>query len=349
MRILFLLFFASFLTPRNCSMPASDSNCEVAQEKRISGLNFTAPSNPFPKDPMPAVQEINAEWIAVIPYGYSKKGESNVSFNTGWQWWGEKVVGIKETIRLAKASNIKVMVKPQVYIPGGWVGQMDFSNEEDWLQWEKTYSDFILTFAKVAAEQNAELFCVGTEYEIAAQKRAPFWRALIKEVRKLYPGKLVYAANWDGFEKVPFWKDLDYVGIDAYFPLSKEKTPTIKTLKEAWKGPVEKIEKFYCTIEKPILFTEFGYLSVDGCAFNTWELEKGIRSHPINEQAQANALEALFQVFDDQAWWGGGFLWKWFPNHDGHEGYPTRDYTPQGKLAAKTVNSWYGKFNAGIK
>jgi hypothetical protein len=31
--------------------------------------------------------------------------------------------------------------------------------------------------------------------------------------------------------KVPFWNELDYIGIDAYFPLSDAVTPTVAELK----------------------------------------------------------------------------------------------------------------------
>lgn len=63
--------------------------------------------------------------------------------------------------------------------------------------------------------------------------------------------------------------------------------------------------------------------------------EQGIEERNINEQAQANCFEALFSTFQPEDWWAGGFMWKWFPNMRGHEGYPERDYTPQGKFRRK--------------
>jgi hypothetical protein len=30
-----------------------------------------------------------------------------------------------------------------------------------------------------------------------------------------------------------------------------------------------------------------------------------------------------------------------FPNMRGHEGYPERDYTPQGKMAEEILRKWY--------
>lgn len=101
------------------------------------------------------------------------------------------------------------------------------------------------------------------------------------------------------------------------------------------------MSSFASKLNKQILFTEFGYLSVDGCAGKTWELEQNINQLPVNEKAQATAYEALFEHFWKKDWWAGGFLWKWFPNDQGHEGYFEKDYTPQGKLAEKKLRDWY--------
>ena len=94
-------------------------------------------------------------------------------------------------------------------------------------------------------------------------------------------------------------------------------------------------------MNKPVLFTEYGYLSVDGCCGKTWELEDKIKACEVNEDCQANAIEGILSTFANEDWWAGGFLWKWFPNGHGHEGYPLKDYTPQGKSALKTLKRYY--------
>ena len=108
-----------------------------------------------------------------------------------------------------------------------------------------------------------------------------------------------------------------------------------------WAPIREHLKTYSLSQKKPVLFTEWGYLSVDGCGWRNWELEKGIDERNINEQAQANCMEAMLATFQPEDWWAGSFLWKWFPNMRGHEGYPERDYTPQGKLAEKTLRKWY--------
>jgi hypothetical protein len=67
--------------------------------------------------------------------------------------------------------------------------------------------------------------------------------AVNQENKKNLLGKLTYAANWDDFDKVPFWNELDYIGIDAYFPLSNATTPSVLELNDAWQQHIKKIEK----------------------------------------------------------------------------------------------------------
>ena len=86
-----------------------------------------------------------------------------------------------------------------------------------------------------------------------------YWQKIIKEIRKIYKGKLTYAANWDEFKRVAFWKDLDFIGIDAYFPLSNKKSPTIAEYELGWKLHKSEILKVQKQFNKPVIFTEFGY------------------------------------------------------------------------------------------
>ena len=343
MKSLTIITLSILLTTSTCNNFAVQNKCEWQPESRIKGLCFTAPPNPFSTNPMPEVQSVNADWIAVIPYGYTRMGDPRVAFNLDWQWWGEKVEGVTQTIKAAHEADIKVMLKPQVYIPGSWVGNLEFKSKEEWEKWEADYENYILTMAKLANSLNVEMFCIGTEFTKSTAQRPEFWQQLIQKVRSIYAGKLTYAANWDDYKNIPFWEQMDYIGVDAYFPLDKSKTPKISDLRAAWQPYVRQLEHFACKVNTPIIFTEYGYLTVDGCAYNAWELEGKIKQLPRNEQAQANAIEALLTEFGQHDWWHGGFLWKWFPNGEGGEGYNDRDYTPQGKKAEKILQQYYNK------
>ena len=47
----------------------------------------------------------------------------------------------------------------------------------------------------------------------------------------MYSGKLTFGANWYlEYEDVTFWDDLDYIGIQAYFPLTKKENQGVDEL-----------------------------------------------------------------------------------------------------------------------
>jgi hypothetical protein len=342
---LFLLLFLPLLLSKcetNDLQQAVDLPHEAyGDNKPMEGVTFVAPPRPFPEPPMPPIQEVGADWIAIVPYAFTRQGQPNVFYGSDRQWWGERIVGIEETIKQARQADIQVLLKPQVYVPGSWTGDLTFSTAAEWEKWEAEYTDYILRMATLAEAQTVALLCVGTEFKKGVVERTAFWHELIQKVREVYSGKLVYAANWDAYQNVSFWRDLDYIGINAYFPLDPETTPSVAVLKKAWLPVFKEIQDYQRNIGRPVIFTEFGYLSVDGSAYNTWELEGKVKSLPINEQAQANAYQALFETFWKADWWHGGFVWKWFPNMEGGEGYNDRDYTPQGKKGEETLQTWY--------
>lgn len=311
--------------------------------QKMKGMSFVAPPNPFPEDPMVALQTLGVDCIAVLPYAYFKKNDPTIHSFSGGGWWGERPEGICKTVEHAHDKGIKVMLKPQLWTHDQWIGDLNFQNDRAWKAFEKNYTNFILRWARIADSMKIDVFCIGTEIQHSAEQRPKYWRSLIKEVRKIYKGKLTYAPNWDDYNKVTFWDALDYIGVDAYFPLSFDKTPTVCDLKQAWQPILKQLKAYSEEWNTPVLFTEFGYLSLDGCAGKTWELEKDRQSADINEQAQANAIQALLEVFAEEDWWAGGFLWKWYPNHSSAmgEGKRARDYTPQGKLAEEMLQKMF--------
>lgn len=316
----------------------------INDDLKIRGLSFVAPSRPFSEDPMPYIKSINAEWIAVIPYGFIPSDDHKVYHGSNRQWWGETELGVRETITKAKESDLKVMLKPQIWMHGSWIGEFDLEDDEKWLEWEKTYSDYILQYAKIAEEMGVEMICIGTEFKRAMQTNTKYWYKLIDEVREVYSGPLTYSSNWDEYQDVPIWDKLDYIGISAYFPLTDKKHPTHEELKESWKPTVKALERFSKKQNKRIIFTEFGYLSLDGCAGKTWILEKERDQHGENQQAQADAFHCLFATFWEKEWWAGGFFWKWYPEmRPNRKNFYNKDYSPQGKLAEETISEWYCK------
>ena len=230
------------------------------------------------------------------------------------------------------------MLKPHLWVNHGfYTGNLDFLTDAEWENWEKDYEKYILDFAQLAQNEKIELFCFGTELGNSVAKRPQYWSQLIDKIRKIYSGKLTYAANWDDFDKVPFWNELDYIGIDAYFPLSEATTPTVAELNKSWQKHIVKMEKLQAKTNKKIIFTEFGYRNSDQAAKEPWIESK----NGINNVAQDNGYESLFQTFTKKGWFAGGFAWKWYADPYYKEKKNSIDYTPQDKPALATIKKWY--------
>jgi len=84
------------------------------------------------------------------------------------------------------------------------------------------YREFILHYADLASAPSRG---AGRGDELGGtSKREREWRAIIAEVRKHFKGSLVYCANWaDDLHQTQFWDALDWIGVQAYYPLSKRR------------------------------------------------------------------------------------------------------------------------------
>ncbi len=340
-KLFYTVFFFLTLHGRASFVSNHNNNDLWKSTKTIKGITVVAPPKEISGSAFRHLKDINTEWISFVPYGFTKKGDTNVRYNLDWQWWGEKIEGTEICIKEAKKMGFKVMLKPQIYMGGGWIGEMDFKSEAEWKKWEANYRKFIFDYLHIAVKNNVEMFCIGTELNIAVEKRKSFWKSLISEIKMTYKGQLTYSANWDNFEKVEIWRDLDFIGISSYFPLSDAKNPTVGLLLKEWKPVIKKLKSFAEKQNKQIIFTEYGYMSVDGCAGKAWEIEKTKDQLMINHYAQSNAYDALWMSLINEDFWAGGFLWKWFPDGMGHEGYPEKDYTPQDKPAEQVIKKWF--------
>ena len=314
----------------------------IFSQSKINGVSFVASNRVIQQKFIDPVMKVNANWVTLMPFAFvNSVNDTSILFDDNRQWWGERKIGIEKSAELFKANNFKIMLKPQIWIPNGFTGNIKMDSEKDWLIFEKNYEKFILDYAKIAASTNCEILCIGTELNDFVTNRTSFWNQLIKKIRNVYSGKITYAENWDTFEKVPFLSEIDFIGIDAYFPLTNEKTPTLKRLAKAWipvKSRIEKLSKIY---DKKVIFTEYGYQSKDFTANEPWDHSK---KQNVNLLAQQNSLAILLATFWNEPWFEGGFLWKWYDNHNQVGGKFDRDYTIQNKSMELLLGNFYRKY-----
>ena len=330
-----LLFFLSILGLQSCE----------TQTNKINGVSFVASRDVIDESHVNPIVKVNANFAAVMPFGFIKNlDHPEINHNTDRQWFGETKPGAKQYIEELRKKGIKVMIKPQIWVwKGEFTGDIKMSSEENWKALEDSYTSFILEYTKLAKDVDAEILCIGTELELFVEHRPQYWLDLIKEIKTIYSGKLTYAANWDEFKRTPFWDQLDYIGIDAYFPVSDQKTPTYEECIEGWKAHKPVITKLSETYNKPVLFTEYGYRSVDFSGREPWVSDRAMNE--VNLQAQVNTTKALFETFWKEPWFAGGFIWKWFHKHEEVGGENNSRFTPQNKPVEEVIREYYKTIN----
>jgi hypothetical protein len=303
----------------------------------IKGACLVSPPQPVNAEVFQPLSEIGVNYVAIIPYAFSRKNEPRLGYDYERQWWGERTEGTLQLSKLARKQGLKIMIKPHVWVLGdGWPGDFLLKSHQEWTDWERDYKAYLLHHARLADSIQAEILCIGTELRQVVKQRPNFWFDLIAEIRTIYQGKLTYAANWDNYQQVPFWEALDFIGIDAYFPLDTSSHPSVEALIQAWEIPIRELSTLSQKMNKPILFTEYGYQSVERAAGPHWEVDKS----RVNAEVQSAAYQALFQSVWRKPWFAGGFFWKWhFRSRIG--GAKDAGFTPQGKPALHTITQYY--------
>lgn len=217
-----------------------------------------------------------------------------------------------------------VMLYPMLFTDNedkSWRGEITAKSKKDVDHFFNEYNKFIEHYAKleyggVKIKDHISSFIVGSEME--GLTKNPYavdkFVELTAKVRKAVGAdvKLTYAANWSEYhddgrgnhplDKLFADKNIDFVGIDAYFPITdnmKQKDITPEIIKHGWESGIDfdywrddngkkhKLDAAYAVknIEywwshkhydengkvsawqpkmKPVVFTEFGFTSVDG-------------------------------------------------------------------------------------
>lgn len=297
----------------------------------------------------PIIQN-NMEWITFVPFGDQKDYDSPIiryhhptrrSLNDIDTRWSKK-------IKLAHDFGFKVFLKPHIWIHAPsdekWRSDIFPTNEKNWETWKESYLEFILLYAKIAEKNKVELFCIGTEFTRLALEKPDFWENIIQEVQNIYSGKITYAANWyKEFEEITFWKELDFIGIQAYFPLVKNKTPTVQQISKGWKKHLPILKKIHKKFNKKILFTELGYKSTVDSAIEPWNWidYSSNLSKPVSLETQANCYQAFFDSVWGKDWFAGVHIWQWHTSEK-NGGKDNIDFTPRKKPAENVIAKGFG-------
>ncbi len=340
--LLFFLFLYS--QEDNPETPVLETETIPAKQKGVHdfGINNTTDFE--------HLRRMNVEWVALVPWGFQKDYDGSVvshhhkdslymeQHNKNWL----------DKMNQVRNAGFKIFVKPHVWIneptEGTWRSNIFPNSETDWESWKASYRHFIIRYAKIAEQAQAEMFCIGVEFSRLSVEKPDFWKELIKEVKSIYSGKLTYAANWhEEYEKITFWDQLDYIGIQAYFPLVDHEYPSVEEISEGWNRYLPTMEAVSNRFDKKILFTEMGYKSTSDGAMKPWEWvdDPYNPDYRFSAETQTHSYEAFFNTVWPKKWFTGAYIWQVRSDFVVDSTANNKDFTPQGKPAEKIITEGF--------
>ncbi|MBI1389687.1 MAG: hypothetical protein GC154_14715 [bacterium] len=284
------------------------------------------------------MKNAGVEYVALCVWWF-QDGQNSSVITPDYNRFSASEESIVKGIQDIHAAGLKVLLKPMVDLrTGDWRGTLNAS-----AAWFDEYERFITHWAALAEEQNAELFSIGCEFAniSGGTKWETEWRRVIASVRAAYSGPLTYAAQHGKETSIRWWDALDYIGIDAYYPLTGEDDPTLDELRAAWEAKADAIEFWLKRTwpDKPVIFTEIGYRSFNGANQRPWEYASDDPSQ-ADMQEQIDCYTAALETLTRRDWFWGFYWWNWETNPNAG-GTASTSYTVQNKPAEALLRDWY--------
>lgn len=279
---------------------------------------------------------LGVEWVAIHPYaGIRRDGSMRFTpaADTGY---------LPGAVEIARKKGIHLFWKPHLAYWGSfaWRGEIGFGADEGaWRRFFDGYRAFIVDQARFAETSGVRLFAVGTELDATTHREAE-WRRIVAEVRKVYSGRITYAANWDRVDKVPFWDAVDWIGVQAYHPLSERENPDRAALVVGWDSHLRELEKLSRQTGKKVLFTEIGYDRSADAAREPWK--RGDADSEPARALRARLIEVALERLPREPWLAGIFWWKWMPGHPYAWDRGDRDFSMRATEAREALARFWG-------
>jgi len=284
---------------------------------------------------MDEAQKLGATWVSLTPFGRVwdlKPSGIDLTFEAPFE---ENRKNVLHAMAQAHARGLKVFLVPHLWVEtGGWRALIEPGDDAAWARWAEAYKRFLLTWAEVAKQGDAEMLSVGVELRsFVTTGHAALFFPIIEEVRRVYPGLLTYSANWDDAEDTLIWGALDLVGINAFYPLADKDGAGRDALLAGGKRVAEGIAKLAKAWQRPVVLTEIGYTTRRDPAIRPWEWPDGMKDVAIDQEAQALAYEALIAPLLDEPACAGFFVWRYYADPEDASQEAEWGFSPRGKLA----------------
>jgi hypothetical protein len=288
-------------------------------------------------------KRLGGTWVSLTPFGrVLDLRPSGVSW-TFEERYEDNRKAVLRAIGQAQRKGLRVLLVPHLWVEsGGWRGEINPGDDAAWERWAKSYGAFLRTWAEVARDGKADMLAVGVELRSwVTTTHAPSFVELVREIRSVYPGPLTYAANWDDAEQTVIWGELDYIGVNAFFPLANENGASFGKLLEGGRDVAKRLGALSREWQKPIVLTEFGYTTRPDPAVRPWEWPDSMTNVVVDEGAQADAYAALLAPLIDEPWLAGAFVWRFYADPDDVSQEAEWGFSPRGKLAELVLRDAY--------
>jgi hypothetical protein len=286
------------------------------------------------------LQGLQVNSVALVPYTGARSTSQPQPYQV-WQRAGsENDAATVGSFSDAQALGMQTLLKPQIWFRGGWPGEVKMESEGDWQQFFAAYRQWIMHYALLAAVHEMDALCAGVEFAEATQRHPEAWRTLIRDLRQVYAGPVTYAANWGAeAENLAFAAELDFIGVNCYYPLSDKVAPTEAELRAGFARIKAKLAAISAQHGRPVVLTEVGFRCVSAPWTNPHAEPMG---RGYDAEAQALAYEVVLSGLAEASWCQGMFWWKW-PSYLGYAQRNLTSFTPCHRPAIEVITHWYGR------
>lgn len=279
---------------------------------------------------------LNYYFVDPVSAKISKKSQFNSNHSP-------KIPFLEKAMQLAPAHNIKASLYPVLEIDNPhqigaiWRGNLNFFGVT-LKNFFNEYSRLIMELAQISVNNNAQYIYLGSElasltHNIAAR---PFWEQLLYDLHSLNikgTTKMTYAAHWEEYLTFPFWRQLDSIGIDAYFPLASAQqsaginNPSLSQIAANLKPQMNELYNFARQHQRPLHLSEFGLTPFDQATTTPWQQ---FPSYLKDESERLNSIKALLNCLENevedsnhlriknQPWLSSVNFWHWkLPGRNG--------------------------------
>jgi hypothetical protein len=278
--------------------------------------------------------DLGANAVKIVVDARQEDGQSNVMYLDHRRTPSPDDLG--RLFRHAESRGLDVIFMPIVLVddPKGdeWRGTL---TPESWATWFESYRGILQHFLWVADGNGVDVVVIGSEL-LSSERQVEEWRKTIAFCRERFGGRLTYSANWDHYQDVPFWDELDLIGMNSYWRLGGEDA-SVEEIVGNWRRIQRELEPFVRSQGKPLLFLEVGWCSLENAASEPWDYTQPV---PIDLELQARLWTGFWQAWHGTPWLGGMSVWEWPPGDGGPD---DRGYTVENKPAEDVLRQWFAR------